>query len=125
MIERAGGFTSQAYPYGAVLERTEVREMQEKERAGLVLRVRDAQAELKSETPIDPHQKASNEAAYQQWQTEMESSRKQSAGGPRHDSHFRRSSPLAKHFERHRSARGRPPDAAEKAANRSDNRPSL
>jgi protein involved in polysaccharide export with SLBB domain len=72
VIERAGGFTSQAYPYGAVLERTEVREMQEKERAGLVLRVRDAQAELKSETTNDPHQKASNEAAYQQWQTEME-----------------------------------------------------
>ena len=47
VIQRAGGFTSQAYPYGAVLERAEVREMQEKERAGLVLRVRDAQAELK------------------------------------------------------------------------------
>jgi protein involved in polysaccharide export with SLBB domain len=73
VIERAGGFTSQAYPYGAVLERTEVREMQEKERAGLVLRVRDAQAELKTENPNDPHQRASNEAAYQQWQTELES----------------------------------------------------
>jgi protein involved in polysaccharide export with SLBB domain len=73
VIQRAGGFTSQAYPYGAVLERTEVREMQEKERAGLVLRVRDAQAELRTEVPNDPHQKASNEAAYQQWQTELES----------------------------------------------------
>jgi len=36
VIERAGGFRSDAYPYGAIFEREEIRELEEKNRAQLI-----------------------------------------------------------------------------------------
>lgn len=39
ILERAGGFTSNAYPYGAVLERTQVREFSEKSRQDMIRRI--------------------------------------------------------------------------------------
>ncbi len=47
IIARAGGFLSSAYPAGAILERVEVRELEEKSRADLIQRVRSEQAEMK------------------------------------------------------------------------------
>jgi protein involved in polysaccharide export with SLBB domain len=41
VLERAGGFRSDAYPYGAVLERVQVRDMEEKHRAELIRTVQE------------------------------------------------------------------------------------
>lgn len=47
IIARAGGFRSDAYPYGALFQREEVRKMQEQNRADLVRRVKGEEAEVK------------------------------------------------------------------------------
>jgi len=47
IIARAGGFTVNAYPYGAVFTRTHVREMEEENRADLIRRVKGEEAEVK------------------------------------------------------------------------------
>jgi protein involved in polysaccharide export with SLBB domain len=73
VIERAGGFAPGAYPYGAVLMRTEVQKLEQKSYGELVQRVREQQANLKltaSSTP-DPDQRLSAESAFVQWQTAL------------------------------------------------------
>ncbi|MGH9520987.1 MAG: SLBB domain-containing protein, partial [Terriglobales bacterium] len=40
LLERAGGFTAAAYPYGAVLERVQVREFSEKSRQEMIQRIK-------------------------------------------------------------------------------------
>jgi protein involved in polysaccharide export with SLBB domain len=74
ILKLAGGFQPEAYPYGTVLERPDVRDFEEKSRAELVERVRGAQTDLKNAalTETDPHKKIEKEAAYQQWQTTLE-----------------------------------------------------
>jgi protein involved in polysaccharide export with SLBB domain len=47
-LDRAGGFTSEAYPYGAVLMRREVREIEAKSHNDLILRVKSEKIQLKS-----------------------------------------------------------------------------
>jgi len=47
LVERAGGFGPQAYPYGAVLMRREVRDLEMKSRSELVERMKLEQASLK------------------------------------------------------------------------------
>jgi polysaccharide export outer membrane protein len=73
ILTRAGGFTKQAYPYSAVLERVEVRDLEEKSRATLIERVRRAQQDAKAQLVqvTDPDQKQSEQAAYEQWQTTL------------------------------------------------------
>jgi protein involved in polysaccharide export with SLBB domain len=73
VIERAGGFAPGAYPYGAILMRTEVQKLEQKSYSELVQRVREQQANLKltaSSTP-DPDQRLSAESAFVQWQTAL------------------------------------------------------
>jgi polysaccharide biosynthesis/export protein len=74
VLERAGGFTSQAYPYGAILERKEVRRMQMSSYQDLVDRIRQSQSELQTQVKAesDHDQKLSLEAGYQQWQTTLQ-----------------------------------------------------
>ena len=48
VLQRAGGYTSQAYPYGAVLMRREVREMEGKNQAELINRMKAERAQLKA-----------------------------------------------------------------------------
>jgi len=48
VLQRAGGYTSQAYPYGAVLMRREVREMEARNQAELVNRMKEERAQLKA-----------------------------------------------------------------------------
>jgi hypothetical protein len=48
VIARAGGFGPQAYPYGAVLMRREVRDLEMKSRGELVERVKLEQGNLKA-----------------------------------------------------------------------------
>ena len=48
VLERAGGYTSQAYPYGAVLMRREVRELEARNQAELINRMKAERAQLKT-----------------------------------------------------------------------------
>jgi protein involved in polysaccharide export with SLBB domain len=72
VLLRAGGFRASGYPYGAILQRAAVREMEEKERTNLIQRVRGMQSELKLAPKVDAQQDAAKEAAYQQWQNTLE-----------------------------------------------------
>jgi len=74
VIEQAGGFTPQAYPYGAILERKDVRQVEMKSYEELVARVRQSQNELQTRmsTTSDRNQKLSEEAGYLQWQSTLE-----------------------------------------------------
>jgi protein involved in polysaccharide export with SLBB domain len=47
ILARAGGFSALAYPYGAVFERVELRDLEEKNRSDLVQMIRAEQAQLK------------------------------------------------------------------------------
>lgn len=57
VLERAGGYTKEAYPYGAVLTRRDVREMQEKNQLELVSRLKAERAQLKLLPDGDTDQK--------------------------------------------------------------------
>jgi protein involved in polysaccharide export with SLBB domain len=47
VLERAGGYTKEAYPYGAILMRREVREMEASDRQELIIRMRAERLQLK------------------------------------------------------------------------------
>jgi polysaccharide export outer membrane protein len=73
LVKRAGGFSPSAYPYGAVLTRLEVQQLEEKSYADTIQRVREQQTALKlaSAASSDPDEKISDESAYVQWQTTL------------------------------------------------------
>jgi polysaccharide biosynthesis/export protein len=74
ILKRTGGFMPDAYPYGAVLIRSDVQQMEDRSQTELVERVREQQASLKlsAKTATDPDEKLSDEAAYQQWQNTLD-----------------------------------------------------
>jgi len=72
ILERAGGLRSDAYPYGAIFERVQVRELEEKNRAELVQNVREQGTVLKAEPDGDADKKAAKDAALLQWQSTMD-----------------------------------------------------
>ncbi|HUJ94121.1 MAG TPA: SLBB domain-containing protein [Terriglobales bacterium] len=67
IIERAGGLRSDAYAYGAIFERVQVRDLEEKNRSQLIRQVQDEGAGLK--TVDDP---LSKESAVLQWKNTLE-----------------------------------------------------
>jgi protein involved in polysaccharide export with SLBB domain len=71
---RAGGFSPAAYPYGAVLVRTEVQKLEQRSYGELIQRVREQQSSLKltATSTTDPDQKLSAESALVQWQTALD-----------------------------------------------------
>jgi protein involved in polysaccharide export with SLBB domain len=74
VLLRAGGFSPAAYPYGAVLLRTEVQKLEQRSYGELVQRVREQQASLKltATSTTDPDQKLSAESALVQWQSTLD-----------------------------------------------------
>jgi protein involved in polysaccharide export with SLBB domain len=72
IIERAGGFRADAYPYGIIFERSQVRDLEEKNRADLIRRVQAEGAELKLTPEPDPDMKMAKDATIMQWQTALE-----------------------------------------------------
>ena len=74
VLMRAGGFGPAAYPYGALLMRSEVQKLEERSYSELIQRVRDQQATLKltATSTTDPDQKLSAESALTQWQTTID-----------------------------------------------------
>lgn len=73
VLMRAGGFGPGAYPYGAVLMRTEVQKLEQRSYGELIQRVREQQANLKltAAASPDPDQRLSAESAFVQWQTTL------------------------------------------------------
>jgi protein involved in polysaccharide export with SLBB domain len=57
VLQRAGGFSPQAYPYGAVLMRTEVRDQEMNARAELIRRMKEEQVHLNALPETDTDQK--------------------------------------------------------------------
>ena len=71
LLERAGGFNSQSYPYGAVLTRTEVRDLEMKSYDELVQRVKLEQVHLRSLPEDNGDQRNAKLTAIAQSETAM------------------------------------------------------
>jgi protein involved in polysaccharide export with SLBB domain len=71
ILQRAGGFQPNAYVFGAVLERAQVRELQTKEQTQLMLRVKDLQSNVAALPENDPAQKQAKENALRQYQNAL------------------------------------------------------
>ena len=71
-LARAGGFRADAYPYGAVLEREQIRNLEERSRTELIHRVEAEGAQLKLIPETDADQKAAKDASLMQWQSALE-----------------------------------------------------
>ena len=72
ILERAGGLRSDAYPYGSIFERVQVRELEERNRAEFMQNLQDQGASLKAVPDGDADQKAAKDAALMQWQATVE-----------------------------------------------------
>ena len=72
ILERAGGFQPGAYPYGVILQRTQVRELETRDRDQMMLRVTDEKARLQLLPETEPDKKRAKDLALQQWQTTLE-----------------------------------------------------
>jgi protein involved in polysaccharide export with SLBB domain len=72
VLARAGGFSAQAYPYGAVLMRREVRELQMKSYTELVQRVKAEQVSIKALPETDADQKNAKLTAIAQTETALQ-----------------------------------------------------
>jgi protein involved in polysaccharide export with SLBB domain len=69
VIQRAGGFRDDAYPYGSVLERVQVRELQEKDRFDLIERIKSEQSDVKLLPGMDTDELMTARAAVLQYKT--------------------------------------------------------
>ena len=73
IIQRAGGFRSDAYPYGAVFEREAVKALQEKNRSDLIQTVETQAADVKNIPEQNQDDQLAKQAVLQQYQTTLES----------------------------------------------------
>jgi protein involved in polysaccharide export with SLBB domain len=71
VLERAGGFPSDAYVYGAVLERIQVRELETKQQTEMILRIKDMQTNIQMLPELTPEQKQAKEVGLQQYQSTL------------------------------------------------------
>lgn len=71
VLERAGGFSQEAYPYGAVLMRREVRDVEMKSHMALVQRIKAEQVNLKALPEGDVDQRNAKLTAIAQTQTTL------------------------------------------------------
>jgi protein involved in polysaccharide export with SLBB domain len=72
VLQRSGGFTSQAYPYGAILMRREVRDVEMKAHLELVHRIKVEEGYLKTLPDGDTDQKNAKLTAIAQTQTTLQ-----------------------------------------------------
>jgi protein involved in polysaccharide export with SLBB domain len=73
VLRRAGGLRMDAYPYGAILERRQVRELEEKNRADLIRQVRAQQSVLRLAPDTgDPDEKLAKDGSLQQWHNTLD-----------------------------------------------------
>lgn len=71
ILKRAGGFQTDAYAYGAIFQRQQVRDVQMKDQGDLVLRIKNEQHNLEQLPDSDPAQKQAKQAALAQYQTTL------------------------------------------------------
>jgi len=72
ILRRSGGFTAEAYPYGAVLARREVRDIEMNSQSELVQRLKDEQLHLNALPEGDADQKNAKLTAIAQTQTALQ-----------------------------------------------------
>jgi protein involved in polysaccharide export with SLBB domain len=72
VLERAGGFQAAAYPYGAILQRVQVREVEVQSQNEIILRVKNAQSSLELLPDTDAKAKEAKLQAIQQWQSTLD-----------------------------------------------------
>jgi protein involved in polysaccharide export with SLBB domain len=73
VLKRAGGLRADAYPYGAILERKQVRELQEKNRGDLIRQVQAQQSTLQLIPDAgDADEKLAKSAVIDQWHATLE-----------------------------------------------------
>jgi polysaccharide export outer membrane protein len=72
VLQRAGGFQADAYPYGAVLQRKQVRELESQAQVAMVLRVKESENTLDLLPDKDAAQKQAKDATLQQWQATLD-----------------------------------------------------
>ena len=72
IIQRAGGFRSDAYPYGAVFERKQIKELEEKSRADLLDRVQGEAADIKGIPENNAQDTLAKQAAVEQYQATIQ-----------------------------------------------------
>ncbi len=72
VLKRAGGFLPTGYPQGAVLERLQVRELEERNHQDLIRRIQAEQDTLKLKVAADADQKEAQDAALRQLQVTLE-----------------------------------------------------
>ncbi len=71
VLERAGGFSSDAYVYGAVLERAQVRELETKQQTEMILRMKEMQMNIQMLPENTAEQKQAKEVGLQQYQSTL------------------------------------------------------
>jgi polysaccharide export outer membrane protein len=72
ILQRAGGFQPSAYPYGALLQRSQVRELEMKQRNEMIIQVKGIENNLRLMPDTDPRQKQAKETALAQYQTTLD-----------------------------------------------------
>ena len=72
VIARAGGFLPTAYPYGAIFERVELRDIEEKNRAALIERIRSEAKSVKMDPQMDSDDQAQAKTAVLQYKTTID-----------------------------------------------------
>ena len=72
LLLRAGGFNSQAYPYGAVLMRREVRELEVNARAEMIRRLKEEEVHLRALPETDADQRNAKLTAIGQTETTIQ-----------------------------------------------------
>jgi protein involved in polysaccharide export with SLBB domain len=82
VLQHAGGLRADAYPYGAVLERRQVRELEEKNRADLIRQVAAQQSAFKlMPDGGDPEEKLAKDATLEQWHATLDELQNTPPGG--------------------------------------------
>jgi protein involved in polysaccharide export with SLBB domain len=72
IIQRAGGFRTDAYPYASVFERDQIRQIEEINRAGMIDRVQGEAADVKTLPEQNPQDALAKQAAVQQFQVTLQ-----------------------------------------------------
>jgi polysaccharide export outer membrane protein len=72
VVERAGGFQPNAYAYGAIFQRIQVRDLQMKEQETLLARARSVQSNIQMMPENTPAEKQAKQTALEQYRTTIE-----------------------------------------------------
>ncbi|MGO9648151.1 MAG: SLBB domain-containing protein [Terriglobales bacterium] len=72
IIKRAGGFSPDAYPYGVVFQRAQIRELEEKNRADLIQRIKSEESAVRVLPTQENEDTVAKQAAVSQYQATLE-----------------------------------------------------